>query len=203
MAWIYQSNQPKEDRVIRTVRIGDKFPDPIHNGISMPVDSVVSTLNRNGPLYRLVAPMCWLAGDGKGQRLDGFHLNTLLWLKQLPSGEEMELPALSTTQFRWRLRDAALASAERSGVNTRPVIEMCQQFGADVPMLRPGEVVANRIDLAALPVGVGLLLRPSGQTRHVGRVGGGDRRAPSPHPGPEGATSVGPAGGDPHPARLR
>jgi hypothetical protein len=153
MAWIYQSNQPKEDRVIRTVRIGERFPDPIHNGISMPVDSVVSTLNRNGPLYRHVAPMCWVAGDGRGQRLDGFHLNTLLWLKQLPSGEEMELPALSTTQFRWRLRDAALASAERSGVSSRPVIEMCQQFGADVPMLRPGEVVANRIDLSTLPVG--------------------------------------------------
>jgi hypothetical protein len=189
--------------VIRTVRIGERFPDPLHNGISVPVDSVVSTLNRNGPLYRLVAPMCWLAGDGKGQRLDGFHLNTLLWLKQLPSGEEMELPALSTTQFRWRLRDAALASAERSGVNTRPVIEMCQQFGADVPMLRPGEVVANRIDLAALPVGS---VYYSGHPAKPDMLDVWEvvtAETPSPHPGPEGATTVGPAGGDPHPARLR
>ena len=85
--------------------------------------------------------------------MDPYYLNGPSWLREVPDHESVDIPLESVEQFRWRLRDAALGAAERSGIHIRPVIEMCSAFGATSPLFTVGGVVSSDADIRTLPDG--------------------------------------------------
>jgi hypothetical protein len=132
--------------MIRTIRIGDVVPDLLHHGRLLPV----GTLIRYGSIYKHVAPGVWRFGD----RFLTCMCQLTSRLVSLPDErQEVTLPAESAAQFRWRLRDAAFGSAERSGVDLGPVQGLCEAFGAPTPRLTVGGLVSSHHEALFLPPG--------------------------------------------------
>jgi hypothetical protein len=104
----------------------------------------------NGQRFTTRAPRTWTSSDSRTRSITPY-LGNLMFLCEGP--DEVVLPPVSASEFRWRLRDAALAAADRSGIDHAPVADMLSQFGASAPMLQVGGVVSNRLDIEALPVG--------------------------------------------------
>lgn len=134
--------------MIRQVKVGEQFPDLLHNSRLLPVGSAVGG---SGYSVRVVAPNLLL--DEHGRFVDGYYLNSPQRLTVLPEGESVSLPQESEAQFKWRLRDAALAAAERASVRIEPVLEMLRDIGAPEPRLTLGGVVSSSYDLRYLPPG--------------------------------------------------
>lgn len=137
--------------LISSVRVGEQFPDVLHHGRLLPPGSWIGQYHRRQ--YVSVAPGVWAVGSNREPLADTYHLSTPMNLFALPEGEEIPLPPETVTEFRWRMRDAALGAAERSGVRLPPVLRMAAQFGAPRPLFRPGGIVCSRTDLDALPDG--------------------------------------------------
>ena len=138
--------------MIRTVKPGEPFPDLIHNSDLLPLGSTISVGSVTGTRYEQAAPRTWCE-VGSRNRMDPYYLNGPSWLRGLPEGDTVSIPLESVEAFRWRLRDAALGAAERAGIHTRPVMEMCSAFGAPAPLITVGGVVSSDVDIRTLPDG--------------------------------------------------
>lgn len=137
--------------MIRAVRIGEEFPDVAHLGGLLPVGSRVSSDRHSSYQYTHRAPRTWV--NGHGALMDVAATHAPMMLDDAGGLSVIDLPEETLSQFRWRLRDAALAAADRSNVQRGPVREMVTSFGADKPLLTVGGVVSNSIDIPALPPG--------------------------------------------------
>ena len=133
-------------------KVGEHFPDVSHRSDLLPVESVVGVTRSRGDTFTQVAPRTWVGGYHQGL-IDPFYLQQSLYLQNLAGQEGVEVPPESATEFRWRLRDTALAAGERSSVSIRPIAAMCAEFGADKPLFRVGGIVSSKHDLSDLPVG--------------------------------------------------
>lgn len=135
--------------MITTVQVGAPFPDLLHLGRLLPIESGVGA--HSSVDFTHTAPGVWTQGSAL---MDAFYLNSPMRLHRLPGGvKEFELPRESAREFRWRLRDAALSAAERASVQIPPVLRMASEFGADEPLLRVGGVVSSSTDIEKLPYG--------------------------------------------------
>lgn len=174
---------------MKITRVGDHFPDPVHNSQVLPIGSALAVSPGSREMFTLTAPNCW---EVTGHAVDSYYLHMVLLLRNLPGAEEVELPQVSANQWRWQLRDAALSAAERNSVSIDPVLQMCREFDAPAPLLTPGQVVSNGHDLQQLPVGsiyyIGhpdrsklLTVWQVGEMgRHARVLGSGERRAGQP-----------------------
>jgi hypothetical protein len=136
--------------MIRSFKVGDRFPDLLHHDPWLPVGAQVA-LN-NSLVYQRIAPGVWQ--EDRGEFLGSYMVQQAYWLRHLPDGQEqVELPGESMDSFRWRIRDSALASAERSGVGIRPVEDLCRDLGAETPRLTLGGRVSSNHDAVQLPQG--------------------------------------------------
>lgn len=133
--------------MITKVLRGDPFPDIPHLGDLLPVGAQVSHGPTTRDLYVQELPRTWTL---RGAHLDPYVYSSPLYLRD---EIEVTIPPESAEMFRWRLRDTALAAAERSGVAIPPVHEMACEFGAHDPLFLPGGVISNGWDIKALPVG--------------------------------------------------
>ena len=134
--------------MITSVKTGELFPDLAHNGDVLPEGSVISA-GVNGQRFTTRAPRTWTPDHRRSTITP--YLSNLMYLCEGP--DEVVLPPVSASEFRWRLRDSALAAADRSGIDHNPVLALASQFGASAPLLQVGGVLSNRIDIEALPVG--------------------------------------------------
>lgn len=132
-----------------TVPVGEYIPDFLHNERTLPVGSEISVAN-SSPLYRVEAPGVLVSGN-RGP-FDQYSYIYRVRLRSLPDGQtELRLPPLDLESVRWRIRDAALASAERSNVATGPVIGLLRKIGAEELPLYLGMTISNGIDIHRLP----------------------------------------------------
>jgi hypothetical protein len=137
---------------ITAVRPNERIPDVPHLTPILPIDTTVSTARGGGTAFTLVAPRTW-AQNG-GAPADPYYMNQSLYVRRLGDGlDELTLPKDSARRYLWRLRDTALGAADRSGVNLRPVVDLCNAIGATEPLFEEGGVVVNNTDIQALPEG--------------------------------------------------
>jgi len=129
------------------IKPGQVLPDPLHHDPTIPVKAGVGVYAGH-PSYTKLAPRAW--GD-ENHWIDPHHM--IATPMYLTGREEVEVALDSAEVFTWRLRDTALAAAERNGVSQRVVHEMCVAFGATEPLLYPGGLVSNMRDIATLPAG--------------------------------------------------
>lgn len=132
------------------IKPGQVLPDILHHDPSIPEKAWVGT-SRTNRVYSKQGPRSW--GDS-GSFVDPYHLvGTPMYLA---GNEEVPITLASPEVFLWRLRDVALAAAERSGVSERTVTEMCSAFGAPEPLLYEGGIVSSHRDMLSLPAGTTL-----------------------------------------------
>jgi len=133
--------------MITSVSRGQPFPDVAHRGDLLPIGAQISGSPHSRENYLQEAPRTWTS---RGSLLDPYVYSSPLYLKD---DIEVALPLESVEMFRWRLRDTALAAAERSGVSQPPVHEMAVEFGAPHPLFTVGGIVSSGWDIKGLPVG--------------------------------------------------
>lgn len=137
-----------------TVRLGDQFPDAVHNGETLPLGSIIRPVYADrGDGFERQAPNTWVNIHNRSVVAAGHQLSRHLLLDGAAGATEVTIPPESVERLRWRLRDAALAAAERSGIGFPAVLSMAATFDAPEPMLTVGGVVSNGYDLDHLPVG--------------------------------------------------
>lgn len=133
----------------RTVQVGEYIPDFMHEERVLPVGSEISVSNSSSR-YRVEAPGVLTSRD-RGP-FDPYSYIYRVRLRGLPDEQaELRLPPLDLEAVRWRIRDAALASAERSNVSTSPVIGLLRKIDADELPLYLGMTISNNIDIRRLP----------------------------------------------------
>jgi len=139
--------------VITTVQPGTVFPDFAHLGHLIPEGQGISTYEQAlDPRWEVVAPRVLRGVDyDRPVQPDPFYISAQVYLTR--RCDEIALPQETKEQFKWRIRDTALAAAERAGVHIDPVVEMVERFGAGLPTFREGDVVSNMHDIATLPQG--------------------------------------------------
>lgn len=138
--------------MIRTFKVGDPYPDLLHQGTFLPLGAKVTTSSDRRSFEQL-APGVWRS-DLTGDFLHPYFTHLPFRLNFLPDGqEEVRLPGESTGAYLWRIRDAALSAAERSGVHLRPVEELAESIGATEPRFELGHLVGSAHDALKLPQG--------------------------------------------------
>lgn len=127
------------------IKPGQLIPDIGFNDAAIPINTMVGTAAYRASDYSKTGPKTW-------QRMDPYFLiANPMYLGGRRN--EIEIPMPSADVWLWRIRDTALAAAERSGVSDRTVNEMCVQFGAAAPLLYVGGTVSNKHDMRSLPDG--------------------------------------------------
>jgi hypothetical protein len=137
---------------ITAVRPNERIPDVPHLTPILPINTRVSNSRGGGTVFTLVAPRTW--EQGSGAPADPYYMNQSLYVRRIGDGlDELTIPKDSARRYLWRLRDTALGAADRSGVNMRPVLDLCTAIGATEPLFEENGVVVNNTDIAALPEG--------------------------------------------------
>ena len=131
-----------------TVKTGQQIPDFLHNHRLLPPGSQI---NRGGYHYTVDAPGVFsITNRNSHGDFSQNHWGLPFELAKLDA-DHLQLPEYDTETLLWRIRDAAISAAERSGVHLYPVIEMVDAIGCTTPRFRLGEVISNHHDMTYLP----------------------------------------------------